>query len=155
MCDAYSGELHQVHTLLYEPGTYQYRAAIAGRFGQAGWDTLVLDYVLLHPRWRGLRLGLLAARRMVDLLAGGCGLVVCDLAPLRSGAAELLKVPRAWLPQHTTAADRQQAVRSLRRYFRQMGFVRIGRTRFYGLSMERAAPTLGDLLRPRGGAGSS
>ncbi len=148
VCDAHSRELHDVHTLLYAPGGYQYWDELVDRFDQAGWDTLVLDYVVLHPKWRGLRLGLLAARKMVDLLAGGCGLVVCDIAPLRSDAAELLRAPRSWLPKHETTAARKQGVLSLRRYFRQMGFERIGRTRYYGLSMARKAPTLGDLLRP-------
>jgi hypothetical protein len=143
VCDAHSGALHEVHTLLYEPGGYHYWDELVDRFDQAGWDTLVLDYVVLHPKWRGLRLGLLAVRKMIDLLAGGCGLVVCDIAPLRSDAADILNVPRAWLPQPTTTA-----VLSLRRYFRQMGFERIGRTRYYGLSMARKAPTLAELLRP-------
>jgi hypothetical protein len=36
----------------------------------------------------------------------------------------------------------------LRRYYRQMGFERIGRSRYYGLSMARKTPTLAELLRP-------
>jgi len=152
VCDAHSRELHEVQTLLYEPGGYHYWVELVDRFDQAGWDTLVLDYVVLHPKWRGLRLGLLAARKMVDLLAGGCGLVVCDIAPVRSDAADLLRVPRSWLPKHETTAARKQGVLSLRRYFRQMGFERIGRSRYYGLSMARTAPTLADLLR-LGGTG--
>ena len=144
VCDAHSGELHEVHTLLYEPGDYHYRGEIVNQFDQADLDTLVLDYVILHPQWRGLRLGLLAARKMIDLLAGGCGLVVSHIAPLRSDAADLLRVPRSWLPM---SADPKQATVRLRRYFRQMGFERIGRTRYYGLSMAMETPTLADLLR--------
>ena len=49
------------------------------RFGVLGGDILVLDYVLLSPRWRGLNLGLAAARRVIDVLGGGCGLVVSAL----------------------------------------------------------------------------
>jgi hypothetical protein len=63
VCDAHSAELHEVHTLLYAPDQYHYSDAITDRFDAAGWDTLVLDYVILHPRWRGLRLGLLAVRK--------------------------------------------------------------------------------------------
>ncbi len=81
VCDAHSDELHEVHTLLYEPGQYHYRDAIVQRFDQAGMDTLILDYVVLNPKWRGLRLGLLAARKAIDLLGGGCGLVVSHIAP--------------------------------------------------------------------------
>jgi hypothetical protein len=107
---------------------------------------LVLDYVVLHPRWRGLRLGLLAVRKLIDLVAGGCGLVVAHIAPLRHDA----DVPRPWLPRLATREARRDAVVKLRRYFRQMGFERIGRTSYYALSMARRTPTLGELLRPEG-----
>jgi hypothetical protein len=36
----------------------------------------------------------------------------------------------------------------LRRYFRQMGFERMGKGPSYGLSMTGALPTLAGLLRP-------
>ena len=147
VCDAHSDELHDVHALLYEPDSYALKESITDRFDLAGWDTLILDYVVLNPKWRGLRLGLLAVRKMIDLLGGGCGLVVSHIAPLRTDAHEELGVPRSWLPRHKTPEDRKAAVRKLRRYYRQMGFERIGRTRFYGLSMARVAPTLQDLLR--------
>jgi hypothetical protein len=73
VCDAHSQEMHVVHTLLYEPGQYHLRHALIERFDALACDCLVLDYVVLHPRWRGLRLGLLAARKLVDLVGGGCG----------------------------------------------------------------------------------
>lgn len=111
-------------------------------------DLLVLDYIVLHPRWRGLKLGLLAARKMVDLLGGGCGLVVSHIASLRPDAHEMLRVPKSWLPRQKTAKGKKQAVLTLRRYFRQMGFERIGRTCSYGMSRARQTPTLAQLLRP-------
>ena len=39
-------------------------------------------------------------------------------------------------------------MRKLRRYFRRMGFERVGRTRFYALPLALETPTLADLLRP-------
>jgi hypothetical protein len=147
VCDAHSQELHEVHHLLYEQGEYHYRGEIVERFDQAGMDTLILDYVILNPKWRGLRLGLLAVRKTIDLLAGGCGLVVSHIAPLRGEAADLLRVPASWLPPLATKEERREGVRKLRRYFRRMGFERIGRTRYYALSMARKVPTLGDLLK--------
>jgi hypothetical protein len=103
---------------------------------------------VLHPRWRGLRLGLLAARKMVDLLGGGCGLAVSHIAPLDPRARDLLKVPASWLPRQETREARREAAVKLRRYFRQMGFERLGRTSFYALPMAQETPTLADLLRP-------
>jgi len=148
VCDAHSQELHEVHALLYEPGQYHLRHSLIERFDALACDCLVLDYVVLHPRWRGLRLGLVAARKLVDLMGGGCGLTVCDITPLRHDAHGLLCVPPSWLPRHHSKQERQEAIVKLRRYFRQMGFERIGKTRYYGLSMTRVLPTLGDLLRP-------
>src|SRR5262249_25298849 len=144
--DAHSHELHAAHTLLHEPNGYAPREEVTDRFGLTGWDTLVLDYVVLHPRWRGLRLGLLAVRKRTDLVGGGCGLVVRHLAPLRHDAHAVLRVPGSWLPSHPSAAARKQAVLELRRHFRQMGFERVGRTPYHGLSMARRVPTLADLL---------
>jgi hypothetical protein len=147
VCDSYSAELHEVHTLLYEPDTYHYRADVPDHFDEAGADTLLIDYVILHPKWRGLRLGLLAVRKLIDLIGGGCGLAVSDIAPLRPNASKWLKVPKPWVPRHETADARKEAVRKLRRYYRQMGFTRIGRTRYYALPLARLVPTLSDLLR--------
>jgi hypothetical protein len=109
---------------------------------------LVLDYVVLHPKWRGLKLGLLAARRLIDLLGGGCGLVVSHIAPLNRNAPRLLRIPASWVPRHETREAEKLAARRLRRYFKRMGFERIGRTPYYGLSMTRLTPTLADLLKP-------
>src|SRR3954466_4292701 len=114
VCDAHSHELHCVHTLLYEPGQYHFKEVLIDRFDATDCDCLVLDYVVLHPRRRGLRLGLLAARKMVDLLGGGCGLVVAHIAPLNLRARHLLRVPASWLPPHETADTCKEATVKLR-----------------------------------------
>jgi len=141
--DAHSQPMCDLYAALFDPETDYFTEAIVRQFEAMDSDLLILDYIVLNPRWRGLRLGLLAARKMVDLLSGGCGLVVSHIAPLRPDAHKILRVPKSWLPQH-----KKQAVVKLRRYFRQMGFERIGRTCYYGLSMARKVPTLADLLRP-------
>jgi len=69
-------------------------------------DLLVLDYVVLNPKWRKFKLGLLAARKFVDLVGGGCGLAVSFIASLRHDAARMLGVPKSWLPRHESKADR-------------------------------------------------
>lgn len=146
--DAHSQPMCDLYTALFDPETDYFTEAIIRQFEAMDCDLLILDYVILNPRWRGLKLGLLAARKMVDLLGGGCGLVVSHIAPLRPDAYRMLRVPKSWLPRHKTAEGKQQGVVGLRRYFRQMGFERIGRTPYYGLSMARKVPTLADLLRP-------
>ena len=147
VCDSHSHELHLLHTLLYEPGGYGLKPSLARRFDVFDSDLLVLDYVVLAPRWRGLKLGLLAVRKAVDLLGGGCGLAVSLIAPLRRDAHELVRVPRSWLPRHADDVQRRAARVHLRKYFRNMGFRRLGRTPYYALPLNQVTPTAAELLR--------
>jgi hypothetical protein len=149
VCDAHSHLMHVLHTLLYEPDQYHFQHEVIARFDAMESDCLVLDYVVLHPGWRGLKLGLLAARKMIDLLGGGCGLVVSEIAPLRRDAHAPLKVPASWIPRQATRGARREAVLRLRRYFRRLGFTRLDRTPYYVLSLARRVPTLAELLRPQ------
>jgi len=151
VCDAHSQQLHEVHSLLYESGGYGFKEFFIDRFDAMEWDCLVLDYVVLHPKWRGLKLGLLAARKMVDLLGGGCGLTVADVLPLDPDVRDLVGVPASWIPRHDTAESQREARGKLRRYFKRLGFERIRGTNYYGLSMVRKTPTLAELLRPERG----
>jgi hypothetical protein len=144
---AHSQPMCDLYATLFDPETDYFTEAIVRQFRAMDPDLLVLDYVVLNPRWRGLKLGLLATRKMVDLLGGGCGLVVYHIAPLRRDAHRMLRVPRNWLPRQKSFESRKDAVVRLRRYFRKMGFERIGRTCYYGLSMARKVPTLAELLR--------
>ncbi len=146
VCDSYSQELADLHGLLYEPDGYSFREPLMRRFEAMESDLLVLDYVVLNPKWRKLRLGLLAVRRFVDLVGGGCGLAVSFVAPLRREAASLLGVPKRWLPLHETRDDRRAAAVKLRRYFRGMGFERLGRSWYYALPMNMVTPTATELL---------
>jgi hypothetical protein len=146
ICDAHSSELHHLHALLYEPDGYGFRENLVHRFDAVETDLLVLDYVVLHPRWRGLRLGLLAVRRLVDLLGGGCGLAVSLIAPLRHDAAKLLRVPPSWLPKQTSKEERRAATVRLRWYFRRMGFRRLGRSPYYALPLNQVTPSAAELL---------
>ncbi|QDU21709.1 hypothetical protein [Urbifossiella limnaea] len=149
VCDAHSSELAALHTLLYVPGQYHFRRRLMARFEATQSDLLVLDYVVIHPRWRQLRLGLLAARRMVDMVGAGCGLAVSRIAPVRHRAAHHVGVPGSWLPRNDTSDERREAVVSLRRYFRRMGFARLGRTRYYALPLNLVTPTAAELLGGR------
>jgi hypothetical protein len=148
VCDAHSGELHHLHTLLYEPDGYGFREAIAQSFDAVETDLLVLDFVVLSPKWRRLKLGLLAVRKLVDLVGGGCGLAVSLIAPLRHSAAKVLRVPPSWLPRHTSKGERRAATVKLRRYFRRMGFRRLGRSPYYALPVKQVTPGAAELLGP-------
>jgi len=148
VCDSHSHELHLLHTMLYEPEGYAFRDAIVERFEAIECDLLVLDYVVLAPKWRGLKLGLLAVRKMVDLLGGGCGLAVSLIAPLRHDSHSLLRVPPSWIPLATGKQSRREAAVKLRQHYRRMGFVRLGRTPYYALPMMKTTPSVEELMEP-------
>jgi hypothetical protein len=57
-------------------------------------DLLILDYIVLHPRWRGLKRGLLATRKLVDLLGGGCSLAVIHIGPAQQKTRQRLALWR-------------------------------------------------------------
>lgn len=149
VCDAHSQSMHELHTALYGREGYTFRDCIVSDFDAVSADCLVLDYVILNPRWRRLRLGLLAVRKLVDLLGGGCGLVVSEVLPIRHEVHRMLRVPPRWLPRHASRQEAQVGTVRLRRYFRQAGFRRIGRSDYYGLSMVQQTPTAAELLARR------
>jgi hypothetical protein len=149
VCDAHSQEMHEVYAALFDPQADDLKYDVRTQFDCFESDVLVLDYVLLAPRWRGLRLGLLAARKLVDMVGGGCGLTVTYLAPLSPDAEEFEGVPAGWLPRPENQDAEREGKRKLRRHFRRMGFERVKGTKFHALSMAKLVPTLEDLLRPR------
>jgi hypothetical protein len=149
VCDAHSQAMHDVYAALFDPATDDLRQSVRDQLDVFETDVLVLDYVLLSPRWRGLRIGLLAARKLIDLLGGGCGLAVSWVYPLNPDADEFRRVPRGWIPRHADGAARREARGRLRRHFGRLGFERVGRTRLDGLSLARVTPTLADILKPR------
>jgi len=148
VCDAHSSELHHLHTMLYEPDCYHFNNNLMTRFDAVEPDLLVLDYVVLDPKWRKLKLGLLAVRRLVDIIGGGCGMAVSLIGPLRRDAAKLLKVPKDWLPRNRGKEERRASAVKLRSYYRRMGFERLGRTPYYALPMNQILPNGFELLRP-------
>jgi hypothetical protein len=147
--DAHSQPMADLYAALFDVAQEGLSEAVRDQFDAFDSDLLILDYVLLAPRWRGLRIGLLAARKLVDLLGGGCGLVVSWVCPLNPDADEFQKVPKGWVPRAEGEGEERAARKRLRRHFARMGFERIAGTRYDGLSLTRITPTLADLLRPK------
>jgi hypothetical protein len=148
VCDCHSQQLHEVYAALFDADTDDLKEEVRARFDVFGSDVLVLDYVLLSPRWRGLKLGLMAARKMIDLLGGGGGLAVSWVYPLNPDAKLFSKVPVGWIPRHGGQDEEKEGRRKLRRHFRRVGFRRVGKTRFDALPLSRTTPTLEDIVRP-------
>lgn len=45
-------------------------------------------------------------------------------------------MPKGWIPANDTAEKRGEAAVKLRKHFKRIGFKRIGRTKYYGVSPE-------------------
>ena len=129
VCDAHSHELHHLYSLLYDHQD-GLKEELVDRFDSAESDVLVLDYIILNPKWRRLKLGL----------------AVSLIAPLLPRAHKLLRVPVKWLPRNRTKEQKQAARIKLRGYFRRLGFRRLGRTPYFALSLHQIAPDSRELL---------
>jgi hypothetical protein len=140
VCDCHSQQMLDLYAALYDGETDDLREDIRDSLQVFDSDILVLDYVLLSPRWRGLKLGLMAARKLIDLLGGGCGLVVSWVYPLNPDSDDFGKVPAGWIPRHAGEDQEKEA--------RRKGFRRVGKTRYDALSMSRKTPSLEDIVRP-------
>ena len=53
VCDAHSQDLHEVYAALFDPATDDLKDAVRDQIDGYDSDVLVLDYLLLSPRWRG------------------------------------------------------------------------------------------------------
>jgi hypothetical protein len=148
VCDCHSQQMYELYAALFDSGTDDIREDVRVTFDVFDGDILLLDYVLLSPRWRGLKLGLMAARKVIDLLGGGCGLAVSWAYPLNPDADEFARVPAGWIPRHAGEDEEREARRKLRRHFRRMGFRQVGKTRYDALSLSQVTPTLEDIVRP-------
>jgi hypothetical protein len=127
ICRAHGRKLLGYCDAVFDPLTSDFRIEVEERFHCLGADLLVIDSILLARRWRGLKLGLLSLRKVVDSFAGGCGLVVCQPTPLEKSG--------------------EQGTLKLRRHIKRLGFRRIGRSAYYGLSTADITPKFEDLLQ--------
>jgi hypothetical protein len=130
VCDAAGQELSDLSCVLFSLKTRDYRPWVLEKFGAMPADFLLVESVVLDPRWRGLNVGLLVLRRLIDLFAPPFGLAVCQ--PFPFGAE--------------TPEEVREGTLKLRRYVRRVGFRRLRKTPFYGLSTCHALPRYEDLL---------
>lgn len=90
-------------------------------------DFLVMHLCVIHPDHRKQNLGWHLMRRTIDLVGGGCELILCKPYPLRSEHMDFLTIPALWLVDEK-ALDQQR----LQKYWQGMGFHRIGDSEIFG-----------------------
>jgi len=148
VCDSHGHEMHALHGLPFGPDGHMLLPDLVNEYDVFDSDVLALDSVILDPKWRGLKIGLLAARKLIDLLGGGCGPVVSEIAPLRREAHAKLGVPADWIPETPSEEDHDAVVAKLVGYFTPMGYEPLGKSPYHVLPMSRRVPTAAELLRP-------
>jgi hypothetical protein len=148
VADAHSRTLGDLARVVFTRRGDGFRRRFCRQFAIAGPDLLLLDHVVLHPRWRGLKLGLLAVRKLLDLLGGGCGLAVAKMLPPHPGVYARLRVPPSWVPGSAGEDSLRAGAWKLRRHFERMGFEPLRGTPYHALSPAAPAPGARDLLRP-------
>jgi hypothetical protein len=62
---------------------------IQNEFEVVDLDLLIIDYVAIYPKYRGLRIAESAIHRTIDIFGTGCGLVACK--PCRCSSLRALR----------------------------------------------------------------
>ena len=131
--DGISGDISEYWEHLFDAETGYPKEEIQNEFEVVELDLLIIDYVAIHPQFRGLGIAESAIHRMIDIFGPGCGLVACKPWPLQftpSIANDQEALKRLALPN----ISKGEAIRKLRSYWSRLGFWPLGNTGIYVLS---------------------
>lgn len=164
-CDSVSQDVFEYGAAVLDAGG-SIKEEVARQFECIGGDLMILHCATILPGHRGKNVGLVAARRIIQLY--GRGLVVCRPQPLQHvGESESSRDVDPLMEYDRFKSTAVAAKRALRRHWECLGFQRIGASDFYALSTEYRLPSV-ELLdtaavravrprapRPRRGTGRS
>jgi len=147
--DGISGDISEYWEHLFDVETGYPKEEIQNEFGVVDLDLLIIDYVAIHPKFRGLRIAESAIHRTIDIFGTGCGLVACKPWPLQltpSFADDQEALKRLALPH----VSKGEAIRKLRSYWSSLGFWPLGNTGIYLLSLSQRGCDVSSLNRVKG-----
>src|SRR5258708_14515054 len=75
--DGISGDISEYWEHLFDVETGYPKEEIQNEFEVVDLDLLIIDYVTVHPKFRGLRIAESAIHRTMDIFGTGGGLVAC------------------------------------------------------------------------------
>jgi hypothetical protein len=127
VCDAHSQTMMELYEALYNPETGEMREGIAEE--TSGTDILFVESIELLPEYRGRTLGLMALRRTLEFLGGGCAVAVVWAYPNRYDEVEDRDWASRMRPELFGVAG-EEAAAKLRAHFERLGFTRIEGTDF-------------------------
>src|SRR5713101_5585112 len=147
--DGISGDISEYWEHLFDVETGYPKEEIQNEFEVVELDLLIIDYVAIHPQFRGLGIAESAIHRMIDTFGPGCGLVACKPWPLQftpsiADDQEVLK--RLALPK----ISKGEAIRKLRSYWLRLGFWPLGNTGIYLLNLSQRGCDVSSLNRVKG-----
>jgi hypothetical protein len=134
--DGVSGDISEYWEHLFDAETGYPKEEIQNEFEMVDLDLLIIDYVAIHPKFRGLRIAESAIHRTIDIFGTGCGLVACKPWPLQftpSVADDQEALKRLALPN----VSKGEAIRKLRSYWSRLGFWPLGNSGIYLLSLSQ------------------
>jgi hypothetical protein len=136
--DGISHDAYEYAITVIKPGTNEWRRSVERQFPDVfDHDLLTIMKMEIKPEHRGQQVGLLTMLRIMQMMSGGCGLVVIKPWPLQYMGE---------LSETFTEKDKKVAFQKLRAYWGRLGFERIGKTDFYGFPQSHPLPTLKSIV---------
>jgi hypothetical protein len=132
--DGHSQEFAEIWAALFDPKTEDLKDAIRNEFDVFSSSILVLERIEVLPAHRGRSVGLAVASKLIDMLGGMGGLVVCVPSPLQFVEKPASKDSfRSQMRFEDFPTDRSSVFRRLRHYWSTLGFKQVGSSTAAGI----------------------
>jgi hypothetical protein len=134
--DGLSGDISEYWECLFDPESGYLKEEIQTEYEVASLDLLIIDYLEVYPKFRGLGVGMSAINRTIDVFGAGCGLVACKPWPLQftpAVASDQKALKRLDAPN----VPEDVALGKLRTYWSRIGFWPLGNTGIYVMSISQ------------------
>jgi hypothetical protein len=140
--DAHDQELTDLYGELFDVESQELRPEVDEQLdGAPLGDLLFISTIEVLPEFRGQDAGVRAAAQIIDLFGSDCGLVVLRPYPLQFDASRRRNA--SWAKKMNAGSfvtDQKAATKKLVDYWSQLGIIRLGKSRFYGRTLEEAMP---------------
>ena len=136
--DGISGDIAEYWEHLFDAETGHPKEEIQNEFETVDLDLLIIDYIVIHPEFRGLGIAESAIHRMIDIFGTACGLVACKPWPLQF-TPSIANDPKALKQLAVPDISEGEAIRKLRSYWSRLGFWPIRNTGICVLSRSQRA----------------
>jgi hypothetical protein len=134
--DGISGDIAEYWENLFDVETGYPKEEIQNEFEVVDLDLLIIDYVAIQPKFRGLGIAESAIHRTIDIFGSGCGMVACKPWPLQftPSVGDDQEALKRLAPSNVSKSE---AILKLRSYWSRLGFWPIGNTGIYLFSLSQ------------------